>query len=313
MKETKEMRIIYADTLIDLAERDESIVALEADLMKASGMAAFQQRFPHRLFDMGAAEANMVGTAAGLAAAGKKPYVHTFACFVSRRAYDQVFISAAYAKQNVKLVGSDPGIAAVYNGGTHMPFEDIGIMRNIPGMTILEPSDPVSLAALVRSNHRREGCSYMRLHRKAAPVLYSSSEEFSPGQGKVLLEGSDIALVASGVISVNQALGAAKILEEKNISAAVIDMPTVKPIDAELLLRYARKCGAVVTCENHQVVNGLGSAVAELLLEEYPVPFSRNGVQDEFGEVGDLEYLLNRFSLDAPSIALRAVRVVDKK
>jgi transketolase len=297
-----EMRAVYAQILIELAEKDERIVLLEADLMKASGTTVFKTQFPERTFNMGVAEANMVGVAAGLSAGGKIPFADTFACFAARRTYDQFFISGNYARLNVKLVGTDPGVASEYNGGTHMPFEDIGIMRNIPKLTVFEPSDPVSLKKLIKKSAYHQGCTYMRLHRKPVTVIYSEEEDFELGKGKVLKDGTDITLIASGAIMVAEALKAWEILKEEGISAAVIDMHTIKPIDKELILHYARKTGSVLTCENHQQINGLGSAVAETLAENYPVLLKRIGIQDEFGEVGKIDYLLERYQLTANHI-----------
>ena len=297
-----EMRAVYAQTLIELAEKDERIVILEADLMKASGTTVFRNKFPERTFNMGVAEANMVGVAAGLSAGGKIPFAATFACFAARRTYDQFFISGNYARLNVKLVGTDPGIASEYNGGTHMPFEDIGIMRNIPKLTVFEPSDPVSLKKLIEKSAYHQGCTYMRLHRKPVTVIYPEDEEFELGKGKVLKDGTDITLIATGAVMVAETLKAWEILKNEGISAAVIDMHTIKPVDTELILHYALKTGSIVTCENHQQVNGLGSAVAETLVENYPVRLSRIGIQDEFGEVGKIDYLLERYQLTANHI-----------
>lgn len=302
MDYNKEMRAVYAQTLIDLAEKDDRIVLLEADLMKASGTTVFKNKFPERAFNVGVAEANMVGIAAGLSAGGKIPFATSFGCFAARRTYDQFFISANYAQQNVKLVGTDPGISSAYNGGTHMPFEDAGIMRNIPKLVVFEPSDPVSLEKLVIQSAKHKGSTYMRLHRKATKVLYPEDETFELGKGKVLADGTDVTLIATGAILVNEALTARELLEKEGISAAVIDMHTIKPIDAELVLRYAKKTGAIVTCENHQIVNGLGSAVAEVVSENFPVRIKRVGVEDEFGEVGTQNYLQGRFKLTAEHI-----------
>lgn len=298
----KEMRAVYAQTLIELAEKDDRIVLLEADLMKASGTGVFNNRFPERTFNMGVAEANMVGVAAGLSAGGKIPFADTFGCFASRRTYDQFFISANYARLRVKLVGTDPGISSAYNGGTHMPFEDMGIMRNIPKLVVFEPSDPVSLAKLVEKSAYHNGSTYMRLHRKPATILYDESEEFELGKGKVLKDGSDITIIANGVILVNEALKAWQMLKDEGISAAIIDMHTIKPIDSELIIEYAKKTGGIITCENHQVINGLGSAVAEVLSENYPTRLKRIGINDEFGEVGTQDYLQERFELTAEHI-----------
>jgi transketolase len=304
--ERKEMRAVYAQTLIELAEKDERIVLLEADLMKASGTRVFNERFPERTFQMGVAEANMVSVAAGLSATGKIAFADTFACFAARRAYDQFFISGNYARQTVKLTGTDPGIASVYNGGTHMTFEDLGLMRNIPRLVVFEPSDPVSLRKLIIRNAQHPGCAYMRLFRQWANVLYDGNETFELGKGNVLADGTDITLIAIGVIPVNEALSAREQLAKEGISAAVIDMHTLKPLDTALVLHYAQKTGAIVTCENHQVINGLGSAVAETLSETYPTLLKRIGVQDEFGEVGPLDYLKERFGLTAQNIFTRS-------
>ena len=303
-----EMRAVYAQTLIELAEKDERIVLLEADLMKASGTGVFRDRFPERTFNMGVAEANMVGVAAGLSAGGKIPFANTFGCFAARRTYDQFFISANYARLNVKLVGTDPGISATYNGGTHMPFEDYGIMRNIPKLVVFEPCDPVSLKKLVQAAAYHPGCTYMRLYRKPLANIYPEEESFELGKGKVLKDGTDVAILATGALMVQEALKAEEILSGEGISAAVLDIHTVKPIDVELIIRFAQKTGLLITIENHQIINGLGSAVAETLAEHCPCPMKRIGVADEFGEVGTQDYLQERYQLTATPI----VEVVKK-
>jgi len=193
-----EMRTVYGESLIDMAENDDRIVVLDADLMRANGTVAFKERFPDRAIDVGVAEANMIGIAAGLSTVGLIPFPATFTCFASRRVFDQFFISANYAKQNVNLTGTDPGIAALLNGGTHMSFEDTGLMRTIPGITIYEPSDPTSLKALLRQAAYRPGCSYLRLHRKHIVPLYADDESFELGKGKVLVDGTDVAIFAIG-------------------------------------------------------------------------------------------------------------------
>jgi transketolase len=308
-----EMRAVYAQTLIELAEKDDRIVLLEADLMKASGTTVFKNKFPERTFNVGVAEANMVGIAAGLSAGGKIPFADSFGCFSARRTYDQFFISANYAQQNVKLVGTDPGISSAFNGGTHMPFEDMGIMRNIPKLIVFEPSDPVSLRGLVIQSANHKGSTYMRLFRKASKALYPENEKFELGKGKILVDGTDVTLIATGTIMVNEALAAQQLLLEKGISAAVIDMHTIKPIDAELVLKYAKKTGAIITCENHQVMNGLGSAVAEVLSENYPTLLKRIGINDEFGEVGTQDFLKERFHLTAENIVNTTKELLKKK
>lgn len=299
----KEMRAVYAETLVELGAKNKGIVLLEADLMKASGTGLFQAAYPARTFDVGVAEANMVGVAAGLSAEGKIPFAATFGCFATRRVFDQFFVSCAYARLNVKLVGTDPGVSAAFNGGTHMPFEDLALMRAVPGIAVLEPSDAASLRGLVAAAAERKGSVYMRLHRKAVPDLYPAGEKFEIGKAKLLREGKHVAIVALGSIMVNEALKAAELLAKEGIEASVVDALSVKPLDAELVLREARKCGAVVTAENHQASGGLGSAVAELLAETGAARLARIGVKDEFGEVGTQDYLQDRFGLRAADIA----------
>jgi transketolase len=206
----------------------------------------------------------------------------------------------------VKLVGSDPGVSALLNGGTHMTFEDLGVMRTVPDLIVFEPSDGVSLRKLIGESARHHGCTYMRLHRKQVVDLYPADESFELGIGKVLRDGSDLTLIATGAVMVPEALQAAILLQQQGISTAVLDMHTVKPLDSELVVHYARKTGAIVTCENHQIINGLGSAVAEVLSEQCPTRMTRVGIRDEFGEVGDMTYLLQRFGLTAQHIANRA-------
>lgn len=308
--ETVEMRAVYGNELIRLAGEDERIVVLDADLMRANGTGPFQERYPERAFNVGVAEANMVGIAAGLSATGLIPFPATFTCFAARRTFDQFFVSANYARRNVKLTGTDPGVAAAFNGGTHMSFEDIGLMRTIPEITICEPSDPASLRALLPAIAQRYGCSYLRLHRKQITTIYDRSETFELGRGKVVVDGDDLAILAVGAILVPEAIDAAQQLAQRGISAAVIDMHTIKPIDTSLILAYARRTGAILTCENHQVRNGLGSAVAEVLAEHEPTPMLRVGILDEFGEVGTQQYLKERFGLTAKNIVARATQLL---
>lgn len=308
-----EMRAVYSEELVRMAEEDPRIVVLDADLMRANGTESFKARFPERTFDVGVAEANMVGISAGLSATGLIPFPATFTCFAARRTFDQFFISANYAKLNVKLTGSDPGVAAAFNGGTHMSFEDIGLMRTIPGIVICEPSDPVSLRALLRQITQRYGSSYLRLHRKPIAPIYGESETFELGKGKVILEGDDVTIIAAGAILLAEAIRAAELLEKENISTAVVDMHTIKPIDAELVVQCARRTGAILTAENHQINGGLGSAVAEVLTEACPVPQVRVGILDEFGEVGTQEYLQERFGLTAENLAKQARTLVARK
>ncbi|MCR4422834.1 MAG: transketolase family protein [Exilispira sp.] len=308
----KEMRQVYTETLIELAEKDPNIVVLEADLMKSTGTASFAKKFPERFFDVGVAEANMVGIASGLSAVGKIPFAATFACFATRRAHDQFFISANYAKLNVKLIGADPGVTAAFNGGTHMPFEDIALTRVIPDLIVFEPSDPVSLKKLLIKSAYHKGCTYMRLHRKATNTIYNETEEFEFGKGKILTKGNDAVVFALGVVCVNEALKAAQILSNEGINITVVDMISVKPIDKELIISLAQNSKVTLTFENHQVINGLGSAVCEVLSENYPKKIIRLGVQDLFGEVGTLDYLKNRYGITAENLIKNIKNALEK-
>ena len=311
-KDDKMMRDVYCATLMDLAKKDKRVVSLDADLMKSMGMMPFLEKYPERTFNCGVMEANMIGVAAGLSATGKIPFAHTFGPFASRRCYDQTFISAAYAQLNVRIIGSDPGITAAYNGGTHMPLEDMGIMRNIPDITIIEPTDGVMLENIMRQIKDIYGVFYIRLLRKEPIMIYEKGSEFEIGKGVKLKQGTDITLIASGFLT-SEALKAAEMLETQGISVCMINMFTWKPIDKELIINCAKETGAIVTVENHNVINGLGSAVAEVLVENTPVPMERIGNQDKFGEVGSIDYLQEAFEMTADDIVKKAIKAIARK
>lgn len=311
-KDSEMMRSVYCATLMELAEQDDRVVVLDADLMKSMGMMPFLNKHPQRTFNCGVQEANMVGVAAGISATGKIPFAHTFGPFATRRCFDQVFISAAYAKLNVRIIGSDPGITAAYNGGTHMPFEDMGLMRNVPGITLLEPTDCVMLRDILKKIKDMYGVFYIRLLRKEPVRIYEEGSTFEIGKGIVLRDGTDVTLIASGIL-VSEALEAADMLQAKGIGARILNTFTWKPIDSQLILKCAVETGAVVTVENHSIVNGLGSAVAEVLVEGFPVPMERVDCRDKFGEVGSVEYLKKAFEMTAEDIAERATIAVQKK
>lgn len=308
----KELRKEFCETLISMAEQDDRVVVLDADLMNAAGTKPFRAAFPERTFDCGVQEADMIGVAAGLSSRGFIPFTHTFGPFAARRACDQIFMSCAYAKQNVKVVGSDPGITAALNGGTHMPFEDLGIMSTIPEMTVVEPCDIVSVHEVTKLAKETYGTWYMRLHRKPAPTVYEDGSEFELGKANLLKDGKDVTIIAIGYL-VAEALKAAEILETEGISARVLDMWCLKPLDEEAVLEAAKETGAIVTAENHNVKNGLGSAVASVLALHMPVPLEMVGVQDEFGEVGKVPYLAERFKLTADEIAAKTKKVLGRK
>jgi transketolase len=310
--EEVEMRKVYIETLIGLAEKNCQVMTLEADLMSCVGTKAFGERYPDRYINCGIQEANMFGIAAGLSATGKIPYAHTFAPFCTRRACDQIFMSCAYAKLNVKIIGSDPGITAALNGGTHMPFEDVGIMRTIPGMAVIEPTDTVMLRDMITKISEKYGTHYIRMARRTVTKVYEAGSKFEIGKAVQIRDGSDLTIIAAG-FCVAEAIKAAAILAKQGISARVIDMFTIKPIDKEAIVKAAAETGAIVTAENHNIINGLGSAVAEVLAENRPIPLERVGVQDVFGEVGPVDYLAERFELTARDIVKKAERVLKRK
>lgn len=310
--ETAEMRQTYTQTMIALAERDPRIVLLDADLMSAAGTKSFAARFPGRSINCGVQEANMIGVAAGMSAAGKVPFTHTFAPFATRRACDQVFLSGAYARLNVKMIGSDPGITAALNGGTHMPFEDLGIMRGIPTMTVIEPTDGTMLADLLPKVADAYGMYYLRLHRRVTTKIFEDGSTFTIGKAAQLREGTDLTIIAIG-FCVAESLKAAQLLASAGIQARVLNMFTLKPVDREAIVRAALETGALVTAENHNIINGLGSAVAEVLAQEAPAPLEMVGVHDEFGEVGQIDYLSRRFGLLAENIVAAAQKALARK
>lgn len=310
--ESKELREVYTETLVEMAKKDERIVFVDADLMRAYKGFPLRENFPERTVDVGVAEANMIGVAAGLAANGKIPFTHSFTAFATRRCFDQVTISVAYSKLPVKMVGSDPGISAEMNGGTHMSMEDVGLMRALPGMTVFEPVDATQLIQAMPKIVAHEGPVYIRLYRKKAEKIFDETYTFRWGKGDQLKEGTDVTIIATGIM-VKEALDASEALQKEGVSARVINIHTVKPIDREIIRQAAEETGAIVTAENHNIFNGLGSAVAEVLVETKPVPMARIGVQDEFGEVGRMPYLKKRFNLEAVDIVAAAKNVIERK
>ena len=308
-----ELRAAYAKALINEARINDRIVVLEADLMGASGTKAFKNEFPSRLINVGVAEATMVGMAAGLSINGFIPFADTFGTFASRRAFDQFFISGAYAKTNIKLVGTDPGVGAQYNGGTHMPFEDTGMMRLVPELVIVEPSDSVSAGAFVHLLAEHKGCTYMRLHRKGLDDIYDQSASFSLGQAKVLREGDDVVIFAFGAIPVHEALKVADILKDKGISITVVDLLSIKPLDVSTVISYAKKAKYIFTSENNQIQGGVYSLILETLNENNIFKkVNPIGVHDKFGQVGDLEYLKKAYGMDKDSIVEYILKIINK-
>jgi len=308
----RSLRDIYVDLLIEYAETHPELVIVEADLMKALGTTKFYEKFPERTVNVGVAEANMIGVAAGLANMGKLPFTHTFTPFATRRVFDQVTLSVAYSKLNVKMVGSDPGVMAELNGGTHMSLEDVGIMRNIPTMTIVEPVDGVQLAALFPQIAQHQGPVYIRLLRKDFASIFAEDQEFTLGKAVKIKDGKDVTLIATGIM-VKEALDAADLLAKEGIDASVLNIHTIKPIDKDAIVKEAKITNAIVTCENHNIINGLGSAVAEVLVENYPTIMERIGTKDHFGEVGKADFLMEKYELKAKNIVDAAKKAISRK
>jgi len=314
MYEKKEMRAVMADCMERKMREDERYIVIDADLARANGTRSLQEKFPDRALNVGIAESNMACVAAGLASYGFQPYIFSFCPFVTRRVCDQIAVSIAYAKQNVKIIGTDPGISAELNGGTHMSVEDVGVMRSIPSMVIFEPVDGDQLAQAMPQIFAYEGPVYVRLFRKEAPKTYFADKNyrFDLLRADTLREGCDVTLFASG-IEVKEAMDAAEELQKEGISAEVINVHTIKPIDNQAIVRSVKKTGCAVSCENHNVVGGLGSAIAECLAREYPAPMEYIGIQDHFSEVGRLPYLLDAFKMSAKYIVQAAKDVIARK
>lgn len=306
-----QMREGYAEALGKLMERDARVALLDADLGKASGTLGLRKRFPDRIFDCGVAEQNMASIAAGLASYGFKPWIESFTPFASRRICDQIAISICYAGMNVKIMGSDPGITAELNGGTHMSMEDIGVLRSIPGIVIFEPVDAVQLRAAMPVLDAYEGPVYLRLARGEQPAIFPEDYQFDLFRADVLREGSDLSIFVSG-IQTRDCLDAAAELAESGISCEVVNVHTIKPIDRETVIASARKTGAVLTVENHNVIGGLRSAVLEALALER-IPVRAVGVEDRFGEVGKLPYLREAMGLTKEHVIEAAKEAVRTK
>lgn len=297
-----EQRQVFADTLIDMMGGNDRIVALEADLGGASFSTRIQKAYPRQFINVGIAEANMTGIAAGLSMVGFVPFIHTFAPFIARRALDQLFLSVAYAGNNIKIYASDPGICVGVNGGTHTSFEDIAAIRAIPNTMIFDPADGVQLQWLLRELTPLHGIHYIRTGRKAMHSIYENGSTFALGKGNVINEGSQVLLLAMGE-TLYPSLQAAYELEKEGISVEVVDMFTVKPLDRELVLARTAGKKLVVTAENHSIVGGLGGAVAELLADTGGMPrLLRIGINERFGQVGPPEYLAHDYGIDMQGI-----------
>ena len=292
----------YGNALTELGAVCEDLVVLDADLAGATKTSTFLKAYPDRHFDCGIAEANMMCVAAGLSTTGLVPFASSFAMFASARAYEQIRNSIGYPHLNVKIGASHGGISVGEDGASHQCCEDFALMRSIPGMVVMSPSDAVEAKAMVRAAYEHNGPVYMRFGRSAVPSFHEEGTPFVIGKGDVLKDGADVAIIANGLM-VYEAMKAAEALEAEGVNAMVINMATIKPLDDELVLAAARKCGKVITCEEHSIIGGLGEAVCSLLSEKLPTPVKRIGMNDEFGRSGPADALLKHYGLCAENIA----------
>ncbi|MDG6913894.1 MAG: transketolase family protein [Nitrososphaerota archaeon] len=301
LSKTAAMRDAYGDALLELGAENKDVVVVGADTTGSLKSGVFATKFPERFFNVGIAEQNLVSIAAGMALAGKIAYAGTYAIFVPGKSVDQIRNNIAYPNLDVKIVCSHGGISVGPDGASHQQVEDIAIMRAVPKMKVIVPSDAVSTKASIKAIATIPGPFYVRLTRSSTPVVYDAGFQYELGRANVLREGGDVAIVACGIM-VPEALKAAESLSSKGVSASVVDLHTIKPIDSETLVKLARKCGRVVTAEEHNIMGGMGSAVAEVLGERYPVPMRRVGVMDTFGESGEAGELLRKYGLTAANI-----------
>ncbi|MDD1771514.1 MAG: transketolase family protein [Methanomassiliicoccales archaeon] len=302
----------YGKALVELGRTRKDIVVLDADLSGSTRTVEFAKAYPERFFNCGIAEQNMMGTAAGLALGGMTVFASTFAVFATGRAYDQVRQSIAYPDLNVKIVASHAGITVGMDGASHQTMEDIALMNAIPNMTVIVPADGPQTYRAVLAVAERPGPAYIRMGRSDVPVITSDKDEFVVGKASVMVDGSDIALVGTGQMVV-PCLEAAEMLKQKGISARVINLSTIKPLDTATLIKAARECGAVVTAEEHNIVSGVGTLVAAALAESYPVPMQRVGMQDIFGQSGESDELMKEYGMGTKDVAAAAIKVMERK
>lgn len=305
-------RDAYGDALAALGKKRDDVVVLDADLSGSTKTSKFAKAFPERFFNIGIAEQDMMGTAAGLAVGGKLPFVSTFAVFATGRAWEQIRQSICYPNLNVKIVASHAGVTVGEDGGSHQSVEDIAVMRVIPHMTVIVPADGVETMQAIEAVAEHQGPCYVRTGRNKVPTLFGPEYRFRIGKAHVFHEGRDAAVIAAGIMTA-EALKARELLKAEGIDAGVINMATIKPLDRDAVIAAAMRCGAIVTAEEHSIIGGLGGAVAEVLAESAPVPLVRVGVQDKFGTSGDSEGLLRHYGLSAEDIAKAVKEVIKKK
>ncbi len=305
-------RDAYGQVLAELGAENENIVVLDADLSGSTKTSVFAKKFPERFFNMGIAEANMVGTAAGLAAAGKIPFVSTFAIFAAGRAWEQIRQSVAYPRANVKIVPTHGGITVGEDGGSHQSVEDIALMRAIPNMTVIVPADATETRKVIKAVAEYNGPVYIRLGRNKVPTVFREDFYFEIGKGCEVVPGADLTFVTTGIMTA-QAVKAGELLLKEGISARVVHIATIKPLDREIILKAAEETGAIVTAEEHSIIGGLGGAVAEFLAENRPTPLKRVGVRDRFGTSGKADELIKYFGLTPEDLADAAREVLARK
>lgn len=311
-REKSDVKKAFCGALLELAEKDERVVVLDADLMRCSGTVAFAKKFPSRHFQVGVAEQNLIGVAAGIALSGFIPYACTFANFATKRAADQCSISVGYNEANVKICGTYAGVSTGKNGGTHASVEDIAFMRAIPRMVVVAPGDTVELEKAVRAVYEYEGACYLRTVRDPMPQIFTGDYEFKIGKGVVLKSGNDVTLMGTESTTYTCLLAADE-LEKEGIHARVLHFATIKPIDVELIVQAAEETRGIVTAENHNVYGGFGGAVAEVLTEHRPAFLKRLGLQDEFGETATFMWQIEHFGFGKTHIAAAAKEIIEKK
>lgn len=301
----------YGNALVELGNKYDDFIVLDADLAAATKTGIFKKAFPERFYDCGIAEQNMISIAAGIAATGKKVFASSFAMFAAGRAFEQVRNSVAYPKLPVIIGATHAGISVGEDGATHQCCEDIALMRAIPGMTVINPADDTEAKLAVKAAYELDGPVYIRFGRLAVPVVFGDDYKFEIGKGVTLKDGNDITIIATGLM-VAEALEAYETLKEKGINARIINMPTIKPIDRDIIIKAAKETGKIVTVEEHSVIGGLGSAVCDVVCEECPVPVLKIGVNDEFGCSGPAVDLLKKFGLSAENIVATACKILNK-
>lgn len=299
----------YGEALKELGKENSKVVVLDADLASATKTCVFAKEYPDRFFDMGIAEQNMIGTAAGLATCGKIPYASTFAVFAAGRAYDQIRNSICYPKLNVKICATHAGITVGEDGATHQMLEDLGMMRALPNMTVISTSDDVQTKWAVKEISKIEGPVYLRLSRLATPVIYEENQKFEIGKAIQIGNGTDATIFATGV-TVSEAIKAMQGLEKEKIKVRVIDIHTIKPIDKEIIIKCAKETKRLISVEDHSIIGGLGTAIAEVLTEEYPCKLTRLGIKDTFGKSGNAKELMKYFEIDSSAI-IKTVKATD--